>query len=175
MLLPIVFAFACFAPTAAIADPPPAIQQYTETVPSGAGLQVQGTGKKKTKKLSAKVQRRLRLQGGSDAVALKQIATSAGLGAPAAPSTTKTQATRLGAPAAPSTPKPQATPRTHVQRVAEAPPRNRSTEASSGAALSSGSTGSNIKIFAIAGLLLLATLAVAAALRFRRGSRRSAA
>ena len=107
-----------------------------EIVPSGVGPLVQGAAKKKSKKLSAKVQRRLRQQGGSDATVLKQIATSAALGAPVAP---------------------------------------KGAEASSDATLSSGSSSSNVKVFAISGLLLLAVLAAAALWRFRRVSPRSTA
>jgi len=159
VLLAVVLACLCVAPASALADPPPAVQQYTETVPSGAGPQVQGAAREKGDKLSTKAQRRLTEQGGSDAAALKQIATSAGLGAPAASNTTK----------------PRSTPQSHGKDVTAAPSRNRGAVGASGVTLSSASSGSDIKIFVIGGLLLLAALAAAAAWRFRRGSPGSAA
>jgi hypothetical protein len=73
-----VLAIACLfavVPARASADVPSAVQQYVETVPTGAGSQVAGTTAAAVA-LSPQVEQALLLEGGADATALHQIAST---------------------------------------------------------------------------------------------------
>src|SRR5207247_1117684 len=67
-LVPSLFVATAVAPAPAAADPPPSVDEYTETVPSGSGPQaVQGTSHTRAVKLAKPAQTRLHQEGGRDA------------------------------------------------------------------------------------------------------------
>src|SRR5688572_12099414 len=91
LALVVAGALALAAPAAAQnppEEPPPgvsSIDQYIEQIPTSRGSRVAGVGSGKGQPLSREARRRLREQGGPDAAALGQIATSPAYGAPERP------------------------------------------------------------------------------------------
>jgi len=100
-------------PLALSQDPPPppegpAISQYVETIPSGAGGQAVGVGKSRTKPLPKHAAKKLAKKTTPLAPKLRSVATSSSYGAP--------QQTLPRRAAAPSRPKPaKSTPKPHAQ------------------------------------------------------------
>jgi hypothetical protein len=89
----LVAAAALFAAAPAAGQNPPqeppsgvsSIDQYVEQIPTSRGSRVAGVGSGKGEPLAPEVRRRLREEGGPDAEALEQIATSLAYGAPEQP------------------------------------------------------------------------------------------
>src|SRR3954452_10593033 len=65
--------------------PSPAVAQYVEMIPTGAGDKPVGTATSTPSALPPKTRALVRSKGGTDSAALTKIATSTSLGAPASP------------------------------------------------------------------------------------------
>jgi hypothetical protein len=156
---------AAAAPADSLADPPPSIEQYTETVPSGAGAKAQGVHRKGKARLSSAARSQLRRAGGSDASALEKIATSSAYGAPTSSSvgTANSSSTR-GRPTHGSK-KPRSETETPMTAKASRPTRSTQLAADT---LAAPSTGPSTWVFVTAGMVLAAALVAAAIWRIRR-------
>jgi hypothetical protein len=145
-----VIVSAALAVTAHAAGPPkpsPAVAQYVEMIPTGAGEKPVGAVREKPEALPAKTRALVRSKGGTDSGALTTIATSPALGAPASSS-------RRGADA--------------PLRSSTVTADKANSSAAAVAALSTAGTGDSVDRTALVGALLMVTAAVVALAVFGR-------
>ena len=153
-------------PASAADDPPtdnPAIAVYIEQVPTSKGPVAAGRQNKGGKGLAPSAREKVRQQGGQDAAALEEIATSPNYGAPAA-ADGQAPGTKTTKPKAAAKAKPNATPQARPQ------PRSSGSRAvaATPTAAADADRGFDFGLAALGLALTLATIAVVTAVRRRR-------